>query len=240
MAANEGFDNDLDYEPEIEKVVKQRTKPAERPGLKIRPKRIQKPKILDEYETNPDEPDEMSENERFDDEDISNSGSDDDDDPSFENTRSDGSYSPDIHDDDDDSLHSLDMFGELSFQDCLIMVTLQIMMMIKIMIVELIVLPIFISLGSDDNSVDLSLVKQELGEEAEGDSRANGILASSQEMKVIEIGGYRVETYGDYSKCPKCEKNIKSTFIIRHIKLHDLPSNVMKCPYESCATSFTR
>ena len=68
MAANEGFDNDLDYEPEIEKVVKQRTKPAERPGLKIRPKRIQKPKILDEYETNPDEPDEMSENERFDDE----------------------------------------------------------------------------------------------------------------------------------------------------------------------------
>ena len=71
----------------------------------------------------------------------------------------------------------------------------------------------------------------------------------------------QVETYGDYSKCPKCEKNIKSTFIIRHIKvyghiwniflpliliklfflqLHDLPSHEMKCPYESCATSFTR
>ena len=30
----------------------------------------------------------------------------------------------------------------------------------------------------------------------------------------------QVETYGDYSKCPKCEKNIKSTFIIRHIKVY--------------------
>ena len=50
----------------------------------------------------------------------------------------------------------------------------------------------------------------------------------------------KVETYGDYSKCPKCEKNIKSTFIIRHIKLHDQPSLSMKCPYQDCATSFTR
>ena len=50
----------------------------------------------------------------------------------------------------------------------------------------------------------------------------------------------KVETYGDYSKCPKCEKNIKSTFIIRHIKLHDQPSLSMKCPHQDCATSFTR
>merc|ERR1719336_331915 len=96
--------------------------------------------------------------------------------------------------------------------------------------------------GSDSNSADLSLVKQELGEggEEEGISRANGLLASSQELQVVEIGGYKVETYGDYSKCPECEKNIKSTFIIRHIKLHDLPSHVMNCPHEGCATTFTR
>merc|ERR1719499_1147587 len=90
----------------------------------------------------------------------------------------------------------------------------------------------------------MSLVKQEIGDDGDDGgssfSRANGILASSLELKIVDIGGHKVETYGDYSKCPKCEKNIKSTFIIRHIKLHDLPSHEMKCPYESCATSFTR
>jgi len=98
--------------------------------------------------------------------------------------------------------------------------------------------------ASDSNTsgMDMSLVKQEIEADSDGStfSRANGILASSQELKIVEIGGHRVETYGDYSKCPKCEKNIKSTFIIRHIKLHDLPTNVMNCPYENCKTSFTR
>ena len=99
------------------------------------------------------------------------------------------------------------------------------------------------SVMDEDSNLDLSLVKEELeGIEEDGEvvSRADGILASSKECKIIEIGGHKVETYGDYSKCPKCEKNIKSTFIIRHIKLHDLPSHVMNCPHEGCTTTFTR
>jgi len=95
------------------------------------------------------------------------------------------------------------------------------------------------------NSPDLSLVKHEnIG--LEGDSseknvtRADGVLASSQPCRIIELGGLKVETYGDYSKCPKCEKNIKSTFIIRHIKLHEAPTSILKCPFGECKTSFTR
>ena len=91
---------------------------------------------------------------------------------------------------------------------------------------------------------EVTLIKEELDPGPNNDdhpfSRANGILASCQSIRIIEIGGYKVKTYGDYSKCPKCEKNIKSTFIIQHIKLHDLPTIVMKCPYEECTTSFTR
>ena len=51
----------------------------------------------------------------------------------------------------------------------------------------------------------------------------------------------QVETYGDYSKCPKCEKNIKSTFIIRHIKVRHIWNMHLlnhyfwsKCSFCSC------
>ena len=101
------------------------------------------------------------------------------------------------------------------------------------------------SVMDEDSNLDLSLVKEELDsieDEDDGEvvTRADGILAASKECKIVEIGGHKVETYGDYSKCPKCEKNIKSTFIIRHIKLHDLPSHVMNCPHQDCSTTFTR
>ena len=101
------------------------------------------------------------------------------------------------------------------------------------------------SVMDEDSNLDLSLVKEELDsieDEDDGEvvTRADGILAASKECKIVEIGGHKVETYGDYSKCPKCEKNIKSTFIIRHIKLHDQPSTTMNCPYQDCSTSFTR
>ena len=99
-------------------------------------------------------------------------------------------------------------------------------------------------LEDDNSNLDMTLVKEEI-EDMEDEHgmeghRAGGLLASSKECKVVEIGGLKVETYGDYSKCPKCEKNIKSTFIIRHIKLHDQPSTTMNCPYKDCSTSFTR
>ncbi len=38
----------------------------------------------------------------------------------------------------------------------------------------------------------------------------------------------QVETCGDYAKCPICQKSIKSTFIIRHIKSHDFPTIILK------------
>ena len=37
----------------------------------------------------------------------------------------------------------------------------------------------------------------------------------SEETKTIEIEGLEIVQKGQYSKCPKCEKFIKSTFIIR-------------------------
>ena len=100
LAANEGFNDELDVsEAEIEK--KKTT----------RPKRLRrKPKLRENFETNPDEPDEMSESERFDDEEDFSVSDDDDDDPSFKNSQSDDS---DIGD--DDSLNSLDMFGKFCF-----------------------------------------------------------------------------------------------------------------------------
>jgi len=61
-----------------------------------------------------------------------------------------------------------------------------------------------------------------------------------EDIKIVDIGGIKIETFGDYSKCPTCEKHIKSTFIIRHIKLHDVPVRILKCPHQPCKTSFTR
>ena len=88
----------------------------------------------------------------------------------------------------------------------------------------------------EEEGLDMSLVKEEIDDIEEVGEEGS----SSKECKVVEIGGFKVETYGDYSKCPKCLKNIKSTFIIRHIKLHDLPTHTMNCPYSDCTTSFTR
>ena len=100
LAANEGFNDDLHLvDTEMEKKTK-----------KVRPKRLRKPKLRENFETNPDEPDEMSESERFDDEEDFSVSDDDDDDPSFKNSQSDDS---DIGD--NDSLNSLDMFGKSHF-----------------------------------------------------------------------------------------------------------------------------
>ena len=103
------------------------------------------------------------------------------------------------------------------------------------------VLPELGGLGEVPVLTDTDVSEEDMeDEEGMEGHRAGGLLASSKECKVVEIGGLKIETYGDYSKCPKCEKNIKSTFIIRHIKLHDQPITTMKCPYQDCSTSFTR
>ena len=104
LAANEGFNEELDVEVEVEKKVV-----VEKNAKTSRPKRLRKPKMRENFETNPDEPDEMSESERFDDEEDFSVSDDDDDDPSFKNSHSDDSEG------DDDSLNSLDMFGKFDF-----------------------------------------------------------------------------------------------------------------------------
>ena len=58
--------------------------------------------------------------------------------------------------------------------------------------------------------------------------------SSPVEKGSFDFNGMTIETEGNYSKCPKCLKNIKSTFIIRHIKLHDAPSEKYNCPEKGC------
>ncbi len=48
----------------------------------------------------------------------------------------------------------------------------------------------------------------------------------------------QVETCGDYAKCPICQKNIKSTFIIRHIKSHDFPTIILKVGGHQATSSY--
>ncbi len=50
----------------------------------------------------------------------------------------------------------------------------------------------------------------------------------------FDFNGMTIETVGNYSRCPRCDKNIKSTFIIRHIKLHDAPAEKYDCPEKDC------
>ena len=161
MAANEGFNevvvaNEV-FEDELDVEVEKKAK-------KVRPRRLRKkPKTNENFDTNPDEPEEMSESERFDDEeDFSISEDDDVNDPSFKN-----SHSEDSDVGDDDSLNSLDMFGEYCWEtENLHNVSINCS------------INIFHFKGSDSNSADLSLVKQELGEggEEEGIPRFDRFL----------------------------------------------------------------
>ena len=49
-----------------------------------------------------------------------------------------------------------------------------------------------------------------------------------------EFNGMKIESKGQYSICPVCNKKIKSTFIFRHIKLHNQPSQKYPCPEKRC------
>ena len=62
----------------------------------------------------------------------------------------------------------------------------------------------------------------------------------NQETGSFDFNGMKIETVGNYSKCPKCKKNIKSTFIIRHLKLHDAPDEKFQCPEKGCNLQVNR
>ena len=56
--------------------------------------------------------------------------------------------------------------------------------------------------------------KSERGESDDDDDEEEEV-----ETKVMEFNGMKFECKGNYSQCPVCHKEIKSTFIFRHIRL---------------------
>ena len=53
-------------------------------------------------------------------------------------------------------------------------------------------------------------------------------------VTTTEFNGMKIESKGQYSVCPVCKKKIKSTFIFRHIKLHNQPTQKYPCPEKRC------
>lgn len=98
----------------------------------------------------------------------------------------------------------------------------------------------------DSLVLDMNLVKEELEdtlvdiENPSLEEGSNSTIEGDEDSLVnakrgsFDFNGTRIETVGNYSKCPTCKKNIKSTFIIRHIKLHNLPEEKYKCPEKKC------
>ena len=84
---------------------------------------------------------------------------------------------------------------------------------------------------SPDSMVEVELGKDEVKEEEED---------TDSKRESFDFNGMKIETVGNYSKCPKCDKNIKSTFIIRHIKLHDFPNEKFSCPEKGCNLKVNR
>ena len=81
---------------------------------------------------------------------------------------------------------------------------------------------------SDNEQLDKDFEPSEKSEsedidvENDSDAEKEPLGEDSNEVTTsIELNGMTIVQKGQYSKCPKCKKFIKSTFIIRHIKLHD-------------------
>ena len=67
-----------------------------------------------------------------------------------------------------------------------------------------------------------ALESEDIDVENDSDAEKEPLNEDPNEVTTsIELNGMTIVQKGQYSKCPKCKKFIKSTFIIRHIKLHD-------------------
>ena len=102
----------------------------------------------------------------------------------------------------------------------------------------------------EDEDIDLSGFDDESEDEAQNKSIASspdgndGDSAESspspepdEEENMVtttEFNGMKIESKGQYSICPVCKKKIKSTFIFRHIKLHNQPTQKYPCPEKRC------
>lgn len=72
----------------------------------------------------------------------------------------------------------------------------------------------------DDDDFDV-LDEEEEDEEKEDEDMEEGDDDEEEEeleTKIMEFNGMKFECKGNYSQCPVCHKEIKSTFIFRHIR----------------------
>ena len=97
-----------------------------------------------------------------------------------------------------------------------------------------------ISDNDDDNDKDFEPSEksdEDIEVDIEQDSNDDD---QAEQTTSIELNGMTIVQKGGYSKCPKCQKFIKSTFIIRHIKLHDAKEEKTVCPHENCNITFAK
>ena len=97
-----------------------------------------------------------------------------------------------------------------------------------------------ISDNDDDNDKDFEPSEksdEDIEVDIEQDSNDDD---QAEQTTSIELNGMTIVQKGGYSKCPKCQKFIKSTFIIRHIKLHDAKEEKTTCPHENCNITFAK
>ena len=94
--------------------------------------------------------------------------------------------------------------------------------------------------NDDDNDKDFEPSEksdEDIDVDIEQDSNDDD---QAEQTTSIELNGMTIVQKGGYSKCPKCQKFIKSTFIIRHIKLHDAKEEKTVCPHENCGITFAK
>ena len=97
------------------------------------------------------------------------------------------------------------------------------------------------SFSDNDNDNDKDFEPSEKSEESDEDIEVDiEDHDQAEQTTSIELNGMTIVQKGGYSKCPKCQKFIKSTFIIRHIKLHDAKEEKTVCPHENCGITFAK
>ena len=95
--------------------------------------------------------------------------------------------------------------------------------------------------NDDDDDEDFDLLEAEEDDEKDGFGEEEEEEEEEElETKIMEFNGMKFESKGNYSQCPVCFKEIKSTFIFRHIRLHDEPAGPFSCPYKKCKLQSTR
>ena len=79
--------------------------------------------------------------------------------------------------------------------------------------------------GDDDDDEDFDMSEAD-EKDASGEEQDEEEEEEELETKIMEFNGMKFESKGNYSQCPVCQKEIKSTFIFRHIRLHDVTSQL--------------